>query len=128
MTRTAITTPHAPSPLGKYSQAILSEGRRTLFISGQLPLEPRSGLPIVGDITNQTEQVLDNLAAVLAAASMTFDNLVRVGIYLANADDFAAVNDLYGRRFHQAFPARTTVVVARFRMQILIEMDAIAVT
>jgi 2-iminobutanoate/2-iminopropanoate deaminase len=129
MKRIAIQTQSAPAPLGHYSQGIVVEGGRTLYISGQLPIEPSTGLLVSQpDIALQAEQVLDNVAAVLAAAFMTFDHLVRVGIYLADTEHFAIINSLYAKRFAKVPPARTTIAVARFRLPILIEMDGIAVS
>jgi 2-iminobutanoate/2-iminopropanoate deaminase len=128
MKKTIVQTAGAPAALGPYSQGILVEGGRTLYIAGQVPIDPQSGgLVGEGDIRIQTERVLDNINAILQAAGMGFQDLVKVGIFLADFDDFAAVNQLYGKRFGKTPPARTTVQIAGFPMGFLIEIDAIAV-
>jgi 2-iminobutanoate/2-iminopropanoate deaminase len=128
MKRTIVQTAGAPAALGAYSQGVLVEGGRTLYIAGQVPIDPQSGdLVGNGDIRTQTERVLDNLEAILREAGMGFQDMVKVGIFLANFDDFSEVNEIYGRRFNDSPPARTTVQIARFPMGFLIEIDAIAV-
>ena len=127
MKRTIIQTAGAPAALGPYSQGVLVEGARTLYIAGQVPVDPQTGdLVGQGDIRVQTERVLDNIGAILKAAAMGFNDLVKVGIFLANFDDFAEVNEIYGRRFNTSPPARTTVQIAKFPRGFLIEIDAIA--
>jgi 2-iminobutanoate/2-iminopropanoate deaminase len=127
MLRTAVSTAGAPRPVGAYSQGILVTADRTLYLAGQLPIDPTSGVVVaIGDIAAQTERVLDNVNAILRAAEMSFDNLVRVGVYLARAEDFEVVNALYGKRFSSSRPARTTIIVARFRIDVLLEIDGIA--
>lgn len=128
MKRTIVQTAGAPAALGPYSQGVLVEGGRTLYIAGQVPIDPQTGnLVGDGDIRVQTERVLENIGAILQEAAMGFQDLVKVGIFLANLDDFADVNEIYGRRFSDTPPARTTVQIAGFPMGFLIEMDAIAV-
>ena len=128
MKRTIVTTASAPAPLAPYSQGVLVEGGRTLYIAGQLPIDPQTGSLVGdGDIRVQTERVLDNIGAILQEAGMGFDELVKVGIFLANFDDFGDVNEIYARRFSTSPPARTTVLIAGFPMGFLIEIDAIAV-
>jgi 2-iminobutanoate/2-iminopropanoate deaminase len=128
MKRTIVKTAGAPAPLGPYSQGVLVEGDRTLYIAGQLPVDPQTGTLVGdGDIRIQTERVLDNIGAILQETGMGFNDLVKVGIFLANFDDFGDVNEIYGRRFSDSPPARTTVQIARFPMGFLIEVDAIAV-
>jgi 2-iminobutanoate/2-iminopropanoate deaminase len=128
MKKTIVQTAGAPAALGPYSQGVLVEGSRTLYIAGQIPIDPQTGSLVGdGDIRIQTERVLDSMDAILQAAGLGFQNLVKVGIFLTNFDDFAAVNEIYGKRFGDAPPARTTVQIARFPMGFLIEMDAIAV-
>jgi 2-iminobutanoate/2-iminopropanoate deaminase len=106
----------------------LIEGGRTLYIAGQLPIDPLSGAIVgEGDVDRQTEQTLDNLEAILTGAGMTFSNLVRVGVYLADPMFFSRVNAAYAKRIGPAPPARTTIGVGRFRLNVLIEIDAIAV-
>jgi 2-iminobutanoate/2-iminopropanoate deaminase len=129
MKKTIVQTAGAPAALGPYSQGVLVEGARTLYIAGQVPINPQTGSLVGdGDIQIQTERVLDSIGAILQAAGMGFQDLVKVGIFLTNFDDFAAVNQIYGKRFGDGPPARTTVQIARFPMGFLIEMDAIAVT
>jgi 2-iminobutanoate/2-iminopropanoate deaminase len=129
MKKTIVQTAGAPAALGPYSQGVLVEGARTLYIAGQVPIDPQTGSLVGdGDIRIQTERVLDSMGAILQAAGMGFQDLVKVGIFLTNFDDFAAVNEIYGKRFGDGPPARTTVQIARFPMGFLIEMDAIAVT
>ncbi len=128
MKKTIVQTAGAPAALGPYSQGVLVEGARTLYIAGQVPIDPQTGSLVGdGDIRIQTERVLDSMGAILQAAGLGFQDLVKVGIFLTNFDDFAAVNEIYGKRFGDAPPARTTVQIARFPMGFLIEMDAIAV-
>ncbi len=128
MKRTIVKTAGAPAALGPYSQGILVEGGRTLYIAGQLPIDPQTGSLVGdGDISVQSERVLDNIGAILQEAGMGFDDLVKVGIFLANFDDFDDVNEIYARRFSDSLPARTTVQIASFPMGFLIEIDAIAV-
>ena len=128
MKKTIVQTAGAPAALGPYSQGVLVEGSRTLYIAGQVPINPQTGSLVGdGDIRIQTERVLDSMDAILQAAGMGFKELVKVGIFLTNFDDFAAVNEIYGKRFGDAPPARTTVQIARFPMGFLIEMDAVAV-
>ena len=128
MKRTIVQTSGAPAPLGPYSQGILVEGGRTLFIAGQPPIDPKTASLVGdGDIRLQTERVMDNLGAILQAGEMGFDDLVKVGIFLADFDDFGVVNEVYGSRFSNSPPVRTTVQAANFPMGFLIEIDAIAV-
>ncbi len=128
MKRTIIQTDGAPAAIGPYSQGVLVEGGRTLYIAGQVPLDPQSGnLVGEGDIRVQTERVLDNIGAILQEGGMGFQDLVKVGIFLADFNDFDVVNEIYGSRFSDAPPARTTVEIARFPRGFLIEIDAIAV-
>ena len=126
--RQIIATSDAPAAIGPYSQAVLVQGGRTLYVSGQIPLDPQTGAIVGdGDIAAHTERVLDNLAGVLRAAGMGFGDLVRCGIFLADLADFAVVNALYARRFAADPPARATVQVAGLPKNVLIEIDAIAV-
>lgn len=122
---TAISTPDAPAAIGPYSQAV-SAGSM-VFLSGQIPLDPKTGVVVSGDIRLETDRVLDNLHAVLAAAGLTFDNVVRTTIFLTDLGDFAAVNETYGKRFKGTFPARATVQVAALPKGVRVEIDAIAV-
>jgi 2-iminobutanoate/2-iminopropanoate deaminase len=124
--RTPIATEHAPAAIGPYSQAIRIGD--LVFLSGQIPLDPKSGQLNGGqDVRAQTEQVMDNLAAVLAASGSSFARVVKTTIFLADINDFAAVNEVYGKRFEgMAPPARSTVQVAALPRGAKVEIDAIA--
>lgn len=127
--REIISTDRAPAAVGNYNQAIVASGTRTLYASGQIGLVPgKPGLGVVGDVAQQTERVLDNLAAVLEAANMSFANVVRATIYLANIADFKTVDEIYGRRFEPGtHPARATVQAAALPKGALVEIDVVAV-
>jgi 2-iminobutanoate/2-iminopropanoate deaminase len=130
MQRTTVRTSQAPAAIGPYSQAVVvpvGDGKKMVFCSGQIPLDPATGQLVDGDITEQTQQVLANLGAVLAAAGATFANVVRTTIFLADMDDFAAVNAAYGERFVADAPARATVQAARLPRDARVEIDAIAI-
>jgi len=122
--RDAIATPDAPQAIGPYSQAIRANG--FVFLSGQIAIDPASGKIIGGDIAQQTEGVLKNLLAVLAAAGSGLDRVVKTTVFLKNMADFAAMNEVYGRYFRSAPPARSTVAVARLPKDVLVEIDVIA--
>jgi 2-iminobutanoate/2-iminopropanoate deaminase len=120
-----IATSSAPAAIGPYSQGI---GAGSLvFLSGQIPLDPATGALVAGDIAAQTQRVMENLRAVLAAAGCTFQHVVRTTIYLVDLGHFAAVNEAYGRYFEAPFPARATVQVAALPKGAQVEIDAIAV-
>jgi 2-iminobutanoate/2-iminopropanoate deaminase len=120
-----IVTHAAPAAIGPYSQAIRSGG--FVFLSGQIPLDPSTGQLVEGGIKKETERVLDNLAAVLAAAGLAFEHVVKTTIYLVDLGDFQAVNEAYGQRFLRTPPARATVQVAALPRGARVEIDAIAV-
>ena len=122
--RKPITTDKAPQALGPYSQAIAAG--QLLFLSGQIPLDPAIGKLVDGGITEQTHRVMSNLRAVLTAAGASFDNVVRTTIFLADMNDFAAVNEVYGSYFESPAPARACVQVAELPMKARVEIDAIA--
>ncbi len=129
MPRTIIATPGAPRAIGPYSQAVLVESPagRVLYCAGQIPLDPATGELIAGDVTAQTERVLDNAQAVLAAAGMTFSDVVRTTVYLADLGDFAAMNAAYGKRFPAgACPARSTVPVTALPRGARVEIEVTA--
>ena len=123
--RQVISAPDAPPAMGAYSPAI--KAGNLLFVSGQIPLDPATGALITGDITAQTEQVMRNLGALLRAAGVGFDHVVRTTVFLADMGDFAAMNEVYGRHVTAPPPARATVQVARLPRDVKIEVDAIAV-
>ena len=120
----AISTADAPAAIGPYSQAI--HAGELVFLSGQVPIDPRTGELVGGDIAAQTERVLDNLGAVLAAAGCGFGDVVKTTIYLVDLGDFQAVNQTYARRFTAAPPARATVQVSALPKGARVEIDAIA--
>jgi 2-iminobutanoate/2-iminopropanoate deaminase len=120
----AIATDAAPAAIGPYSQAI--DAGDFVFLSGQVPLDPKTGDLVTGDIAKETERVLDNLAAVLEAAGCSFADVVKTTIYLLDLGDFQAVNQTYAKRFSSAPPARATVEVAALPKGARVEIDAIA--
>ena len=124
MPRTAISTAQAPAAIGPYSQAICADGY--LFCSGQLGLDPATGDFVAGDVRAQAEQALRNLGAVLEAAGLTFEDVVKTTIFLADMADFAAVNGVYGRFVTDPPPARSTVAVAALPKGGRVEIEAIA--
>jgi 2-iminobutanoate/2-iminopropanoate deaminase len=121
---TAVLTAHAPAPVGPYSQAIRVDG--FVFCSGQIALDPATGKLVAGGVAEQARQVLDNLAAVLAAADLTFANIVKTTIFLVDINDFAAVNAVYAERMGTPPPARSTIAVAALPLGARVEIEAIA--
>jgi 2-iminobutanoate/2-iminopropanoate deaminase len=115
---------HAPEAIGPYSQAI--RAGNLVFLSGQIPLNPITGKIVEGDIGAQTRRVMDNLAAVLAAANLSFANVVKSTIYVVDLNDYATVNEVYGERFKENPPARSTVQVAALPRGARVEIDLIA--
>jgi 2-iminobutanoate/2-iminopropanoate deaminase len=125
MNKEVIFTKEAPAPIGPYNQAILTDN--TLYISGQIPIDPKNGMLIQGDITHQTEQVMKNLEAVLKAAGMSFENVVKTSIFISNMDQFSLINKVYGSYFkEETAPARETVQVSRLPKDVDIEISMIA--
>ena len=124
MAHKAILAPDAPAPIGPYSQAIRSGGE--LFCSGQIPLDPQTGEIVEGDVSVQTQRVLDNLTAVLREAGFDVNDVVKTTIFLIDMHDFAAVNAVYERAFGAAKPARSTVAVAGLPRNVRVEIDAVA--
>lgn len=122
--RQAVASESAPKAIGPYSQAIRAGS--LLFVSGQIPLDPATGTMIDGDIAAQTHRVFANLRAILDAAGATFENVVRTTVYLADMNDFAVVNEIYGTYFSSPAPARATVQAARLPKDARVEIDLIA--
>jgi 2-iminobutanoate/2-iminopropanoate deaminase len=122
----AITTPEAPQAIGPYAQAV--QAGQWVFLSGQIGLDPASGELVAGGVEAETERVLANLRAVLAAAGLTLAHVVRTTIYLVDLADFGRVNEIYGRAFSAPFPARATVGVAALPRGARVEIDAIAIS
>ena len=122
--RDVIATKDAPQAIGPYSQAIRANG--FVFVSGQVAIDPSTQQVINGDVAAQTDRVLKNLSAILKAAGSSLEKVVRCGVFLKNMGDFAAMNEVYGRHFSTAPPARSTVEVARLPKDVLVEIDVIA--
>jgi 2-iminobutanoate/2-iminopropanoate deaminase len=122
--RDVISTDLAPKAIGPYSQAIRAAGM--IFTSGQVAIDPATQQVIAGDVAAQTDRVLTNLAAILHASGSSLDKVLRCTVFLKNMGDFAAMNEVYGRYFTQAPPARSTVEVARLPKDVLVEVDVIA--
>jgi 2-iminobutanoate/2-iminopropanoate deaminase len=123
--REAISSTEAPKAIGPYSQAI--RAGNLLFLSGQIPLDPVTGNLVDGDISAQTERVLQNITAVLNASGASFANVVRTTVFLADMNEFAAMNAIYGKYVVDPPPARSTVQVARLPRDVRVEIDVIAV-
>ncbi|NJO18863.1 MAG: RidA family protein [Spirulinaceae cyanobacterium RM2_2_10] len=127
MTKRIICTDAAPTPVGPYNQGVVASGQ-LLFVAGQIPLEPQTGAMVgEGDVAAQTRQAIDNLVAVLAAAGADLSQVVKTTLYLANLDDFATVNQVYGEYFEVATaPARAAVEVSRLPKGALVEIECVA--
>lgn len=121
-----IATPAAPAAIGPYSQAIATSATRLVFCSGQIPLDPATGVLVSGDIEAEARQALANLRAVLQAAGLGPENVVRASIYLTDLGDFERVNAVYGAFFGVPLPARTAIQVAALPKGARVEIDAIA--
>lgn len=121
-----ITTSKAPAPIGPYNQAILSGN--TLYTSGQIALDPETGELVIGDITTETKQVMSNMQAVLKAADMTFEDVVKTSIFISDMENFSAINAVYAGYFDEASaPARETVEVANLPKYVNVEISMIAI-
>ncbi len=121
-----INTPQVPAPIGPYSQAVLTGN--TLYTSGQIAINPETGDLVLDDIKTEAQQVMQNLKAVLTAAEMTFENVIKTTIFLSDMNNFAAVNDIYGSYFDEATaPARETVAVKTLPKSVNVEISVIAV-
>lgn len=119
-----ISTTNAPAAIGPYSQAVEAGGM--VFLSGQIPIDPTTGQMVGGGVAAEAEQVMNNLEAVLAAADLRFEHVVRATIYMTDLNDFAVVNEIYGKRFPENPPARATVQVSALPKNSLVEIDLIA--
>ncbi len=122
--KTAITSPDAPNPAGAYSPAV--RVGQLLFMSGQIPIDPATGQLVSGDVAVHARRVMENLGALLTAAGLSFNHVVRTTVFLADMNDFAAVNEVYASYFGDPKPARVTVQAARLPRDARIEVDAIA--
>lgn len=119
-----VATDRAPKAIGPYSQAVRSGD--LLFLSGQIPLDPASGEMVTGDVTVQTERVMENIAAVLVEAGLSFESVVKTTIFLTDLANFGAVNEIYGSRFSSAPPARSTVEVKGLPRGAQVEIEVVA--
>jgi len=123
--RQAVSTPSAPQAIGPYSQAI--KAGSLLFVSGQVPIDPATGAIVEGDIAAQTHRVFQNIGEILKAGGASFDHVVRTTVFLADMNDFAAMNAIYATYFSAPAPARATVQVSRLPKDARVEIDVIAV-
>lgn len=121
-----ISTDQAPKAIGPYSQAVAVQAKELVFCSGQIALDPATTTVVEGGIEVQTERVLDNVKAVLAAAGCSFADVVKTTIFLADMNDFQKVNELYAKRFTSDPPARSTVQAARLPRDVKVEIEVIA--
>jgi 2-iminobutanoate/2-iminopropanoate deaminase len=128
MARKIVHSDDAPKAIGPYSQAVQVDSGKMTFLSGQIPLNPKTMQMVEGDVVDQAEQVMKNLEAVLKAAGLDFSHVVRCTIFLTDLSDFTKVNEVYGRYFPGAPPARATVQVAALPRGSKVEIDAIAVS
>ena len=120
-----IATELGPKAIGPYSQAVRANG--FVFVSGQIALDPRTQELLSGDITAQTERVLENVKGILKAAGSSLEKVARATVFLADMNEFAAMNQVYARYFRQDFPARSTVQAARLPRDVRVEIDVIAI-
>ena len=118
-----IHTNNAPQAIGPYSQAVMANG--TLYVSGQIPVVPATGAIVSDKVEDQTRQVMENVKAVVEAAGLTLDNVVKTTVFIKNMDDFAVINGIYSEYFKENCPARACVEVARLPKDVLIEIEAI---
>lgn len=125
MPKQIILTDKAPAPIGPYSQAVLINN--TLYCSGQIPLDPKTGAMMQGSIKEETEQVMHNIAAILNAAGMNWDHVVKASIFITDMNNFAAINEVYGTYFSHEPPARETVQVSKLPKGANVEISVIAV-
>jgi 2-iminobutanoate/2-iminopropanoate deaminase len=123
MSKSAITSPELTPPVGPFSQAVDAGG--FIYFSGQVGQDPTTGTLVAGGIAAETDRIFHNLSAVLKAAGRSFDDVVRVGVYLTNMSDFVAMNGIYAKYFSQPFPARTTIGVAALPLGACVEIDLV---
>ena len=125
MAKQTISSADAPKAIGPYSSAL--RAGQLLFVSGQVPIDPATGEIVTGDVAAQTRRVLENIGALLNAGGLTYNDLVRTTVFLADMNDFAAMNEVYRTYFTEPYPARSTIEAARLPRDARIEIDAIAV-
>ncbi len=122
--KTVVNTDKAPAAIGPYSQATNAGG--FLFVSGQIPVDPKTGAVVSGGIESQTKQVLENLTAILASQNLELSQVVKTTVFLANMNDFQTVNTVYAEYFKKEAPARACVAVARLPKDVMVEIEAVA--
>lgn len=121
-----INTPNAPAPIGPYNQAVVYGN--TIYISGQIPLNPATGELVIDSIQSETKQVMENLKAILEVAEMTFENVVKASLFISDMNNFADINEIYGAYFNnETAPARETVQVAGLPKNVNVEISMIAI-
>jgi 2-iminobutanoate/2-iminopropanoate deaminase len=125
MPRTIVVTDKAPKAIGPYSQGNILEFKKLIFVSGQIAIDPATGVMIDGDITAQTHRVLKNVTAVFEAAGCSLDRVVKTTVYLKDMNDFQAMNDVHMQYFSKDFPARAAMQAARLPKDALVEIEAI---
>ena len=125
MKKEIIRTENAPAPIGPYNQAIKTNG--TLYVSGQIALDPKSGELMLDNIEGETEMVMENLKAVVEAAGLTMENIVKTSIFISDMNNFSKINEVYGSFFEKDFPARETVQVSVLPKNVNVEISCIAV-
>ncbi|TYQ15172.1 UNVERIFIED_CONTAM: endoribonuclease L-PSP [Acetivibrio alkalicellulosi] len=121
----SISTENAPKAIGPYSQAV--KVGNFIFTSGQIPIDPKTGDVVSGDIEQQTRQVMENLKGVLNQSGIGFENIVKTTVYIKNMDDFLSINKIYAQYFKEPYPARSCVEVSRLPKDVKIEIEAIAI-
>ncbi len=124
MAKRIIKTENAPAAIGPYSQAVVANG--FVYAAGQLPLDPRTGQLVPGDIRIQTRRVMDNLKAVLEAAGSSVDKVVKTTVFLRDLNDFGTMNEIYGEYFKENPPARSTVQIAKLAREAAVEIEVVA--
>jgi len=124
MDKRIVRTEEAPEAIGPYSQAVVANGM--VYAAGQVPLDPKTGQIVPGDIRAQTKRVMENLKAVLGAAGSSMDKVVKTTVFLRDLNDFGTMNEIYGEYFRESPPARSTVQVAKLPREAAVEIDVIA--
>lgn len=123
--KTIINTPHAPAPIGPYNQAVLVDN--TLYASGQIAIDPSTGDLVMDTLENETHMVMNNMIAVLDAAGMTLNDVVKCSIFISDMNNFGRINEVYGSYFSGDYPARETVEVACLPKSVNVEISCVAV-
>jgi len=125
MKKEVVATQEAPQAIGPYSQAIKANG--LLFVSGQIPLDPKTGMVVGKTIEEQTEQVMKNLGAILNSQKMSFDHIVKTTVFITNMAEFPRFNEIYAKYMKNPYPARATVEVGKLPKDVVVEIEAIAI-